>query len=181
MTDVELAWWAGLSGDDIRLNTQGDPPYDAGRVAEFLHSRLNDPDRVLDLGCGTGRLARVYQRLTQAWVVGFDPSPQILARSREHAPEVTFSGSLPDGPFDGAYSVTVFQHLPHAECARYVTEVMARLVSVGRFVFQYVEGDEDSFLSHQADEATVRGWCDGFEVTVESDPEVAEWRWVTVR
>lgn len=178
---VEMAWWASLAGDDIRLNTQGHPPYDVGRVAEFLISRLDDPGRVLDIGCGTGRLARVFQRSTQAQVVGFDPSPQILARGRLHAPEVTFTGSLPDGPFDGAYSVTVFQHLPSAACARYVADVMTRLTSGGRFVFQYVEGVEDSFLSHQATETAVRSWCEGFDVSVEADPEFGEWRWVTVQ
>jgi trans-aconitate methyltransferase len=181
VTDVETAWWAGLSGDDIRLNTQGDPPYGADRVAEFLCSRLGDPARVLDLGCGTGRLARVYQRMTQAKVVGFDPSPQILARAREHAPEVAFTPTLPPGPFDGAYSVTVFQHLPADVCARYVGEVMERLTPGGRFCFQHVEGIEDTFLSHQACEATVRGWCAGHDAQVEPDPEFEEWRWVTVQ
>lgn len=178
---TELAWWSTLTGDDIRLNTQGDPPYDADRVADLIERRLGDPDLVLDIGCGTGRLAAVYQRHTQAKVVGFDPSPNILAVARRHAAQVTFTPALPGGPFGGAYSVTVFQHLPHAECERYVTEVMARLSPGGRFVFQYVEGDEDTFLSHQATEATVCDWCDGFDVTVERDPEHEQWRWVTVR
>jgi SAM-dependent methyltransferase len=179
MTDV--AWWAGLSGDDIHLNTQGDPPYDAGRVADLISLRLGDPGAVLDLGSGTGRLAAVYQRQTQAKVVGFDPSPQILAIAREHAPEVVFTDRLPDGPFGGAYAVTVFQHLDHDTCARYVSDVMGRLTPGGRFCFQYVEGTEDTFLSHQADEAAVRSWCAGYDVTVESDPEFGEWRWVTVQ
>lgn len=178
---TELAWWWNLTGDDIRLNTQGDPPYDAGRVAGLVTRRLGDPDWVLDLGCGTGRLAAIYQRQTGARVVGFDPSPNILAAVSGRPPQVTFTDMLPDGPFDGAYSVTVFQHLPHGECARLVRDVMARLRPGGRFCFQYVEGTEAAFLSHQASEATVRGWCAGFEVTVERDPEYEQWRWVTVR
>lgn len=177
---TELAWWSSLTGDDLRLNTQGDPPYDADRVADLIEMRLGDPGNVLDVGCGTGRLAAIYQRHTQAKVVGFDPSPNILAAARRHAQQVTFTPSLPDGPFGGAYSVTVFQHLPHRECARYVTEVVARLAPGGRFVFQYVEGDEDTFLSHQASEATVRGWCADFDVTIERDTEVTAWRWATV-
>lgn len=180
MTATELDWWRSLHGDDIRLNTQGDPPYDAGRVADLIYSRLGDPATVLDLGCGTGRLARVYLRQTQAKVTGFDPAPRILAAAREHASEVTFVDTLPAGPFDGAYCVTVVQHLPHDTCAGLVHAVMARLSASGRFCFQYVEGTEDAFLSHQASEATVRRWCVGFDVTVERDPEFGEWRWVTV-
>lgn len=182
MMTAETAWWAGLAGDDIRLNTEGDPPYDVGRIADLISQRLGDPDRVVDVGCGTGRLAAVWQRHTQAKVVGFDPSQNILAVARERAPEVTFTAALPDGPFGGAYSVTVLQHLPHAECARLVRDVMARLVPFGRFVFQYVEGAEDTFLSHQATEATVRSWCAGFTIVAfEHDPDHEEWRWVTVQ
>lgn len=180
MTEPE--WWASLDGDDIRVNTEGDPPYDAGRVTDLISQRLGDPDRVLDLGCGTGRLAAIWQRQTQAKVVGFDPSPNILAVARERAPEVEFTDVLPDGPFDGAYSVTVFQHLPHDVCARYVSDVAARLTRGARFVFQYVEGDEDTFLSHQATEATVRSWCVGLTIVAfEHDPDHEEWRWVTVQ
>lgn len=181
MTATETAWWRSLHGDDIRLNTQGDPPYDAGRVADLIRLRLRDPGSVLDLGCGTGRLAAVYQRQTQAKVVGFDPSPQILAAARQHAPQVSFTDRLPDGPFGGAYCVTVFQHLPHEACARYVAEVLARLSPGGGLVFQYVEGTEEAFLSHQAAESQVRAWCTGHDVIVEPDPEFSEWRWVTVR
>jgi cyclopropane fatty-acyl-phospholipid synthase-like methyltransferase len=181
VTATEIEWWRSLRGADVPLNTQGDPPYDAGRVADLIALRLGDPDSVLDLGCGTGRLAAVYQYQTQAKVVGFDPVPQILAMARRHAPQVSFADEMPEGPFGGAYSVTVFQHLPHSECARYVADVMARLDPGGRFCFQYVEGTEDAFLSHQANEATVRSWCAGFDVTVERDPEFGEWRWVTVQ
>lgn len=180
MTETE--WWASLDGDDIRLNTEGDPPYDARRVAEHICSRLDDPGDVLDLGCGTGRLAAVYRRQTQAKVVGFDPSPQILAFARAHAPEVSFVDELSDGPFGSAYSVTVFQHLAAEVCARYVADVTARLVPGGRFCFQYVEGTEDTFLSHQTDAGTVRQWCRGLTlVAFEQDPEFPEWRWVTVQ
>jgi trans-aconitate methyltransferase len=179
---AEIEWWRSLRGDDIRLNTQGDPPYDVTRVADLIASRLDDPDSVLDLGCGTGRLAAVYQGQTQAKVTGFDPSPQILAVARRnHAPRVSFVDEMPAGPFSGAYSVTVFQHLPNDECSRLVRDVMARLTSNGRFCFQYVEGTEDRFLSHQASEPAALSWCDGFDVKIERDPVYGQWRWVTVR
>lgn len=180
MTEAE--WWASLSGDDLVLNAEGDPPYSEVRVVGFLLGRLGMGGRVLDAGCGTGRLTAAYDMLSGAeGVVGFDPSPNMLAVARERAPGVAFVDVLPDGPFDGAYSVTVLQHLPHDTCARLVRDVMARLRPGGRFCFQYVEGTEDAFLSHQADEATVRGWCDGWTTVVEPDPEFGEWRWVTVR
>jgi cyclopropane fatty-acyl-phospholipid synthase-like methyltransferase len=175
----ELAWWRGLTGDDIAVNTEGCPPYDADRAARFIDAHLGvvAGRRVLDLGCGRGRLTARYQRLSRARVVGFDPAPRVLAEAQARVPDVAFAESIPDGPFDGAYSVTVFQHLPAEVCAGYVAEVMSKLTPSGRFVFQWVEGDEDAFLSHQTNEAEVRSWCAGVDMHIERDPVMEQWRW----
>lgn len=51
-------------------------------LAELTLERLGAPSRLLDIGCGTGRFARMAaQRLgARAW--GVDPSPEMLAQAR---------------------------------------------------------------------------------------------------
>ncbi|HXV33131.1 MAG TPA: class I SAM-dependent methyltransferase [Gaiellaceae bacterium] len=71
-----------------------------------------EPRRVLDLGTGTGKAARlVAERFPQAEVVGFDLAPRMVAEARrllagEHAGRVRFAVGdasalpLPDAAFD---------------------------------------------------------------------------------
>jgi len=75
-------------------------------------------DRALDVGCGTGDLARLLTtRAVQ--VHGIDSDPQIIARAREStAPDapVTFTvvdaASEDAGPYDVITCVAVLHHLP---------------------------------------------------------------------
>ncbi len=63
----------------------GRPPYPGAliaRVAELIG--LTGSDRVLDLGCGPGQLARAFAPRV-AEVVAMDPEPQMLALAREMA------------------------------------------------------------------------------------------------
>jgi arsenite methyltransferase len=66
-------------------------------------------DRVLDIGCGTGRLTRwIAERVGPAGgIVGVDPLPERIAIARAHAPGVSFEvgraedlGAFSDGSFD---------------------------------------------------------------------------------
>jgi SAM-dependent methyltransferase len=58
-------------------------PRAIARVAELC--RLNPADRVLDLGCGPGQLARAFAPLVAA-VLGIDPEPEMLRVARQDAP-----------------------------------------------------------------------------------------------
>ena len=59
-------------------------------IYELLPEDSAEPLRVLDLGCGNGVLSRlVLQKLSNAYVVGFDLTPRMLAAyeaSRRVAP-----------------------------------------------------------------------------------------------
>ncbi len=93
----------------------------AERVVRTVHIPLKA--RVLEAGCGTGRLARAVKfRCPDAEVIGLDAEPRILtlarrkAARRELAPKF-FEGlieamSFPDESFDLVFSVLVLHHLP---------------------------------------------------------------------
>ena len=76
---------------------------------------------VLDVGCGTGRLAEwIAQRVgPTGQVVGIDPLAERIAIAREAVPDVRFQigyaedlGAFGDGSFDGVCMSSVFHWVP---------------------------------------------------------------------
>lgn len=67
------------------------------------------PDRVLELGMGTGETTRrLIKAYPDAWVVGLDSSPDMVFRARETYDDVQLArmeDPLPDGPWDLVISV----------------------------------------------------------------------------
>ncbi len=108
--------------------------------------------RWLDVGCGTGALARAIVELSEsAALLGVDPSSTYVASARDQvtAPPAAFAvgdaRALPvaDGAFDAVVSGLVLNFLPAADQARVAAE-MRRTVRPGGTVAAYVwdyEGD----------------------------------------
>jgi tRNA (cmo5U34)-methyltransferase len=67
------------------------------------------PDRVLELGMGTGETTRhLLEAYPEAWVVGLDSDPNMVYRLREEYDDVQLArmeDPLPDGPWDLVISV----------------------------------------------------------------------------
>ena len=83
------------------------------RLAGYL--ALARGDRVLDVGCGTGRLAEWMAQLVGPGVVGVDPLPERIALARARAPGLRFEvgraedlGAFPGGSFDAVCASAVF-------------------------------------------------------------------------
>lgn len=137
-----------------------------------LLAAFSRPARVLDLGCGAGRLAipliaKLPRRVT---IVGVDIAPEMLRRAWERTPAryanrlewlLGDGRTLPDevGTLHAAYSAITFQHIPHEAQAGYVKAVADRLVSGGVFRFQLYEGAADTFLAHHVHEEMAWQWC----------------------
>ena len=90
--------------------------------------------RVLDIGCGTGSLTLLLQRLHPGVeVVGLDPDPKALAITRRKAERAGlalrldqgFSDRLPypDASFDRVFSSLMFHHLKQEEKEATLREV----------------------------------------------------------
>ncbi|MBL0156159.1 MAG: class I SAM-dependent methyltransferase [Bryobacterales bacterium] len=106
--------------------------------------------RVLEIGCGAGRVTRALARLFGE-VHAVDVSGEMVAqatealRSRPNATVYQNNGMdlsiVPVGDFDFAFSTIVFQHIPSREViVNYVREVSRLLRPGALFKFQ-VQGD----------------------------------------
>lgn len=74
------------------------------------------PERVLELGMGTGETTRrLIEAFPDAWVVGLDSSPDMVFRARQTYDDVQLArmeDPLPDGPWDLVISVLSAGDLP---------------------------------------------------------------------
>src|SRR5215469_3349275 len=96
---------------------------DRARKKLFYQASVQPQHRVLDIGCGTGTFAVAMKRwLPSVQVVGLDPDPKALVRSRRKAERAGvsirfdqgFANALPysDSSFDRVFSSLMFHHLP---------------------------------------------------------------------
>jgi tRNA (cmo5U34)-methyltransferase len=73
------------------------------------------PERVLELGIGTGETTRrLLEAYPDAWVIGLDNSPEMVFRLRQEYDGVMLArmeDPLPDGPWDLVISVLSVHHL----------------------------------------------------------------------
>jgi ubiquinone/menaquinone biosynthesis C-methylase UbiE len=104
-----------------------------------LAARMCEPETILDIGCGTGKLlrkARTYW--PQAQLLGVDPAEGMIEVARERTPGATFFvGSaealpLPDAAVDMVVSTVSFHHW--YDQAAGVREI-ARILRPGGFFF----------------------------------------------
>jgi ubiquinone/menaquinone biosynthesis C-methylase UbiE len=135
------------AGGEQRLFSQPSFPeiYEQALVGPLFHPwveplledvKLRPGDRVLDIACGTGIVARIAKERqgSTGTVVGVDLNPQMLAVARRVAPTVDWregdAGALPfrDGEeFDVVLCQQGFQFFPdRAAAARQVRRVLAR-------------------------------------------------------
>jgi tRNA (cmo5U34)-methyltransferase len=73
------------------------------------------PERVLELGMGTGETTRrLIEAYPDAWVIGLDASPDMVFRARQSYDDVQLArmeDPLPDGPWDLVIAVLSLNQL----------------------------------------------------------------------
>jgi ubiquinone/menaquinone biosynthesis C-methylase UbiE len=86
-------------------------------VLALAAGTVHQPESVLDVGCGTGRLLRrAYRYWPDAHLIGVDPAPGMIEKAKLLTPFATFYTSmaealpLEDASVDLALSTTSFHH-----------------------------------------------------------------------
>jgi len=119
------------------------PAYDELQAAIADAAASVSPQRVLDLGAGTGETSRVLlERCPGAAFVLLDESPEMLANAVNVLPddriERVVTGdlldALPDGPFDAVISALAVHHLDSEHKRLLFSRVRGLLPAGGRFV-----------------------------------------------
>jgi tRNA (cmo5U34)-methyltransferase len=120
------------------------PPFDAfyGRAVDAIGLTGGKPERILDLGAGTGMLSSfVRAAYPGAHLTLLDSAPQMLAQAREALGEdaATFveadlHDSLPVGVFDAVVSALAIHHLDDAGKRGLFERVHGALAPGGVFV-----------------------------------------------
>jgi ubiquinone/menaquinone biosynthesis C-methylase UbiE len=134
---------------------------DSARKVLIDQAALSSGLRILDIGCGTGTMAVLIERLhPDVTVVGLDPDPKALARARHKGGrdrlsiqfDRGFSDQLlyPDASFDRVFSSLMYHHLPADEKHKTLREVRRVLRPGASFHLMDLLGSEDhghGFLS----------------------------------
>lgn len=116
-------------------NTRHDPWPEFESLKELIQA---ENTKVLDVGCGNGRLADVIQ---VADYTGLDLSSQLLTIAKQRFPHHTFvHGSVlqlpfPDKQFDIITCIATLQHIPTVEYRQQAMSEMARVLKPGGRLF----------------------------------------------
>ena len=136
--ESEARFWAGGEGDLDSLLTQTD-------------IEVRPTDRVVEIGCGVGRLTRVLSERA-ADVKALDVSAEMLQLAREHNGElanvewvhgdgVSLTG-IPDGHADLVVSHVVFQHIPDPQITLGYVREIGRVLKPGGLAGFQVSNDK---------------------------------------
>lgn len=129
------------SGDETIVRRTG-----AWTANQVRHALLLEPtDRVLELGCGIGRIGRELLGQCAAWT-GTDISAHMLAVAQQRLAEFnnfrlieldrTSLEAIPDADVDKAYAVAVFCHLDKEDVFLYLEELRRVLRSGGLLLIE---------------------------------------------
>ena len=113
----------------------------------LLQQGLKSTDTVIDVGCGSGRLAYQLKSYLSSLYVGTDVVPELFqyAESICNRPDWKFYAAPglkipePDNSADFICFFSVFTHLLHEETFRYLEDARRVLKPGGKIVFSYLE------------------------------------------
>ncbi len=148
---VDPRYWVAATEEADEASYLESGARDVRALLDGLEGRVGADARVLDLGCGIGRMtARLVDHFAE--VVGVDVSPAMIEEARAQHGETeglrfqANSGAdlsdFGDADFDLVFSYSVLPHLPPDVVRAYFFEVNRVLRSGGWFRYQFWVGPE---------------------------------------
>jgi SAM-dependent methyltransferase len=123
---------------------------DLTHLLEAVGASLEGSGRVVEVGCGLGRLTRVIAE-SAAEVLAFDVSPEMIRRATELNPALAnvawrvgdgaSFGGVDDGSVDAVVSHVVFQHIPDPAITLAYVRDMGRVLKPGGWAAFQVSND----------------------------------------
>lgn len=175
--EVEKNYW-NVAAQDVEV----DRKYISNLSEKPVLKKLGKlKHRVLEIGCGVGRLMKQDY-------YGIDISERMIFIAKQRKPgcnlQVSDGRTIPfeDKYFNSVYSVLVFQHIPFQGFLNYTMETARVLRNGGKFIFQFIEGDEEEPFSCHYDIQKVRHVLKeaGFTVnSVKKGLGHEQWTWIT--
>lgn len=137
----------GADSVDLFLESGAESVADFERALRLVDRRIADHQRVLDFGCGAGRVLRHLESVARKTeLVGTDIDAEAIAWAREHLAFATFmhNGDLPplaspDAHFDLVLNHSVFTHIPESYQDAWLAE-LRRIVRPGGRLLLSVHG-----------------------------------------
>lgn len=162
---VDPRYWVAATEEADEDSYERSGEQDAAALIEGLRGRVGPDARVLDLGCGIGRLtARVARAFAR--VDGVDVSPEMIDQARRlhgdldnvafHVNSGADLAGFADATFDLVFSYAVLPHVPADVVRAYFREVNRVLKPGGWFRFQFWIGEEHPAGAN--DTLSIRVW-----------------------
>ncbi|QXD22933.1 class I SAM-dependent methyltransferase [Opitutia bacterium ISCC 51] len=110
------------------------------------------PDqRIVDVGCGSGRLAHQLAKNGFSDYTGFDVVPDLLSFAKSQCSKSSFKFKkiedthipLPENSVDLVCFFSVFTHLFHEDSYKYLISAKSILKETGKIAFSFLTFDED--------------------------------------
>jgi len=126
------------------------------RILPLVTQGLAPGQRLLDLGCGTGRPVATYFAAAGFHITGVDQSPAMLALARHHLPDHQWLlGSIEDFPQVEQIAAVVawdsLFHIPRDRHAAIVDRVRETLPTGGRFALTVGGSEHPAFTDTMFD------------------------------
>ena len=107
-----------------------------------LTKNISANARVLDVGCGSGKLLKILQE-KEIYYLGIDPCVELLKQAKEQFPDFKFSegnifnlGAINELNFDYVFCVAVLQHIPGKDLQiKALKQLKNKLSKNGKIIF----------------------------------------------
>jgi len=145
-------------------------------ILSYLNPKPNE--RILDLGCGTGDLAKEIF-LTGATVIGTDSSSDMIIKAKSKFPEIQFyqmdARELKfDVQFDAIFSNAVLHWIPEKEIV--IEKMYSQLKDNGRIVLEFGgKGNNQQMLKALRDVFIKRGYVNNAKIDCWYYPSIGEY------